>query len=158
MRNEGYGLAILLCAGIALLPASAQQSESSSMDRIVLTAVGNTASSSNFETTVVIGQDSPSGASSFCNSGFVNSLGFWSVLGDLPVPIQLHLDKSDGDPSVVDLSWSGADDVFQLFRSASPVNLVDSPENLYLETSLCDAIDDRASASNLLFYLVVRKP
>ena len=140
--------------------AWAQQSTNFSMDRISVAAVGTTASSTNFETTVVAGQDSPSGASSSCNLGFTNSLGFWSVLGDLPVPIELHLDKNDSDPSVVELSWSGADDVFYLLRSDSPVNLVENPpeENLYLETLLCDAIDDQASASDLLFYLVVPEP
>ena len=153
MNRTQACLAFVMLIVVAIWPATAQQSANFSMDRISVTAVANTASSTNFETTVVVGQNSPSGASSFCNTGFINSTGFWSVLGDLPVPIQLRVDKNT-DPTAVDLMWTGADDTFQLFRSTSPVNVTD-PTNLQLETPLCDASDTDASGSNILFYNVI---
>ncbi len=103
---------------------------------------------------MTIGQDSPAGASSFCNTGFIASIGFWSVLGDLPVPIWLQVAKNPADPSAVELSWSGAHDAFEVYRAVSAQNVLD-PTNLFTQTSSCAVSDDRALASNIIFYNVI---
>ena len=153
---------IVVVAGFILVsnlapPVSAQESPSFVMDRVSATAVGNTTVSANYETTVVMGQESPTGAVSFCNGGFINSFGFWSVLGDLSVPIRLEVARDSIDPSVVQLSWSGADDLFQVFRSLTPEDALD-PLNLDDETSACSAADLEAGSANLIFYQIIAKP
>jgi hypothetical protein len=141
-------------AGNLAFTILAQESPSYSMDRVTAISMGTTVSSSNYETTVVMGQDSPAGAASYCNSGFIGSFGFWSVLGDLPVPIRLEVEKDSGDPSVVQLSWSGADDLFQVFRSLTPDNVLD-PINLDGETAACAAADSQAGTADLIFYKII---
>ncbi len=136
-------------------PLVGQQSPNFSMDRISVVATSNASASVNFETAVVIGQDSPSGASSFCSEGFVNSTGFWSVLGDLPVPTILEVGKDSADQNVAELSWSGTEDVFQLYSSNLSTNIFD-PANLTIETATCSAEDSQSAA--LIFYSVIPKP
>ncbi len=138
-----------------VVPSLAQESANYSMDRISIAAVGSTTSSATFATTVVIGEDSPEGASSYCNSGFVNSVGFWSVLGDLPVPIVLAVDKAQGNPQGVELTWSGTNNLFQVFRSISPMDVLDLA-NLDVETASCSSNDSQSAA--IVFYKVVPKP
>ena len=133
----------------------AQSSSNYSMDRVAFSSAGSSTASPTYSTTVVIGDDSPGGASSFCNSGFVNSVGFWSVLGDLPVPISLQVDKGLAGPDSVSLAWSGNEASFRLYRSSSPVNVLD-PGNLTLETMECAG--DDTSSGGLVFYKVVPTP
>ena len=154
MRKRYFRVAFLLLVS-GTIPVLGQQSANFSMDRISVTAGGNTAASANFETTVVIGQDSPSGASSFCNSGFINTAGFWSVLGDAPVSIVLAVGKDAANPNQVELSWSGANPVFHLYSSTLPTDVLD-PLNLTLATATCSASDSPLAA--LVFYKVVPKP
>ena len=81
LQRKWTGVAIVFA--LAVLAASngvAQESTSFSMDRITATAGGQSVSSTNYESTILAVQDSPSGAASFCNSGYVSSLGFFSVL------------------------------------------------------------------------------
>ena len=149
-------LALTLICGASPM-SLAQQSESFIMDRVSIVAVGSAASSASHETVVTVGQVSLAGASSFCNRGFVNSVGFWSVLGDLPVPTQLQVDKNDADPSTVELLWTGTNETFELFRSTSPANVAQSM-NLHLATSLCEASDTDTTMSGIVFYKVVPMP
>jgi hypothetical protein len=145
--------ATLVAANLALA-AFAQSSASFEMKRVSATAAGSTASSAGFESTVLIGQESPTGAASACNTGFLSSFGFWSVLGDLSVPIRLNVKRAAGDPQAVELTWTGADAEFNVFRSQTP-NDVHDPTNLTLVTSECAAGDPRAGEADLVFYNVV---
>ena len=86
--------------------------------------------------------------------GYQQSFGFWSVLGDLPVPIRLQVDKSVQAPLTVELEWSGATERFELYRAFAPQDLV-VPQNLALVTSQCVASDENASASDIIYYSVV---
>jgi hypothetical protein len=147
---------LALSSTVALL-ADTPESSSFIMERVSLSAAGQTVASTDYETTIVFGQNSPSGAASNCNSGYVSSFGFWSALGDLPVPIQLRVAKDSTDESTVDLSWTGSDDVFQVFRSFTPHDVLD-PANLDLEISECSASDPQAGAGDLIFYRVVARP
>ena len=152
-------IAAAVFVGFAVLAAPsgiAQQSPSFSMDRITVTAGGQSVSSSNYESTIIAAQGAPSGTASFCNSGFVSSLGFFSVLGDLAVPIKLRLRKNEAvKHSIVEMSWTGNADTFEIYSSLSPQDVLD-PLNLNQETSLC-AGSDGPVAENLVFYKVVAK-
>jgi hypothetical protein len=146
----------LLVLHIALIGVSlAQQSASFSIDRITMAAGGQSINSASFHSTVIAGQVSPSGAASFCNSGYMSSLGFFSILGDTVVPIRLNLAKNEIDPSTVELSWTGNADDFQIYSSSLPQDVLD-PLNLDQETFLCDGSDSPGSES-LVFYKVIAK-
>jgi len=157
MNRIHTSVAVLLLIVSAGTSVVAQQSAHYSMERVTVAAVADTASSTHFTTTVVIGQESPAGASSFCNAGFRSSMGFWSILGDLPVPIVLQLGKQAGDPSTIDLIWSGADSSFAVYRSADAATVL-NPENLFLEVPVCQATDLVTGTPNLVFYNVVAGP
>ena len=151
-RNLGRVLILaILCVAVGNGSALAQQSASFMMERVSATAVGDTASSATFTTTVVLGEASPVGAASFCNSGFVNSVGFWSVLGDLPVPIHLRLGKDLSSPGVIEMSWSGSADLFEVFRSSTPVGVV-HPLNSVSQTGVCE--EQRLDTFNMSFYVI----
>jgi hypothetical protein len=125
-----------------------------SMDRVSVTAVGQTASSPVYTTIVVAGQDSPSGAASVCNTGYKMSLGFLSVMGNLPVPILMRVEREPSSASEVQLSWSGAEDYFDLYRAFNPQNIVDF-QNLHSSPSSCTAVDANADEADIIFYKVM---
>ena len=146
-----------LLAGAALVGAVAAgfgplEAANYRMERVSVSAAGAVAISPSYQTIVSIGDEAPHGASSFCNNGFVNSLGFWSVRGGFNVPIQLHLGKGT-DPGQIALQWTGAVDSFQLFRSESPVD-VSQGDNLLATTSQCTANDSVPFGPPILFYTV----
>lgn len=149
----GAALMMALIAFVSSGPARAQASTNFKMERVSVTAVGQTVSGASYQTTVVLGQESPAGAASSCNSGWRMSLGFWSVLADLPVPIRLLVDKDPTDSQVADLTWSGADDVFEVYRATSPQNVVD-PTNPNFPAMEC-AASDATLAVDILFYQVI---
>ena len=62
--------------------------------------------------------------------------------------------SNPGDPSAVELSWSGAHDAFEVYRGVSAQKVLD-PTNLFTQTFLCAVSDDRALASNIIFYNVI---
>lgn len=126
-------------------------------DRVGAAAGAGVMTSGDFDARAVISQGTPIGASSICNSGVQASLGFWSVLGDLPVPIVLYARHNPSDPTHVDLRWTGADGGFQVFRAFAPQNVA-VPANLDLNTSLCAATDTRGPEAGLVYYMVTRKP
>jgi hypothetical protein len=106
-------------------PASAQESASFVMKRVTLAATGAVAASPSFEMRLTLGQAGPVGAVSRCNDGFHQSAGFWSVLGDRPVPMVLLVSKDPGNPGGVILSWSGSAPQFDLYRSSAAGTLLD---------------------------------
>jgi hypothetical protein len=152
-----------VCLVVALVialvaPASAQSSAHFSMKRIAAVSGSATMMSTNFNTGVVGPQESPSGGASFCNFGNEVGLGFWSVLEDISVPIVLTGHRSQVDPlHVVDLSWSGDEPAYQLYRAYTPSDVF-NPANLDRETAQCAANDELASQSNIIFYSVIKKP
>lgn len=145
----------LLLQATAIGFVAAQESTTFSVDRTTVTSAGQSIASPSFATTVVTGQVSPSGAASFCNAGYTASFGFFSILGDLSVPIHLQVNKS-ANPSSIDLQWSGTNPVFQVYRSPSPHDVLD-PTHLRQETSLCNG-SDAVGNENIFFYKVVAAP
>jgi len=153
MRRWSWPAAAPLLMSFVIFPAAAQQSASYSMERITATAAASMTESPSYESRVLIGPAAPSGASSFCNDGYVNSLGFWAAFGDLPVPIRLRLGKNEGVPNRVELFWTGADGTFGLYRSLSASDIL-APGNLRAQTGECSAID-HPSGANVFFYRLV---
>jgi hypothetical protein len=148
------GAAVTAAIVLTFVPvsrASAQESPSFVMNRITLAAGSQTIASPSFEATVTVGQEGPAGAASVCNASWTDSLGFWSVLGDLPVPLVLTVAPSAVDPQIVVLSWSGNQPQFQVYRGFSPQSLV-SPANLDQTVNVCTANDPNASPFSSLYY------
>ena len=99
------GLLLLAC----VVPLTqAQESASFRLDRITFAAGSGPVSSVNYITTITIAQEGPVGSVSRCNDGFLQSTGFWSVLGESPAPVWLNVDKNDVNPTHVDLGWRGS--------------------------------------------------
>jgi len=135
----------------------AQSSAHFSMKRLSLASGAATMTSTSYTNSATASQVSPSGAASFCNVGSRTATGFWSVLGVVSVPIVLTARRSTTEPADVDLLWSGADPVFQLYRAFTPEDVL-SPVNFELETPLCTATDTSALQSDRIFYNVTPKP
>jgi hypothetical protein len=132
----------------------AQESASYVADRTTVTAVAGRASSAGYVIEATLGEIHPVGSASFCNVGFTNSTGFWSVLGDSQVPIVLMLAHDPGDPVTALLSWTGSYPQFEVLRSASAADVLD-PLNLLTTTAGCDAADPDPPAATVFFYMVV---
>jgi hypothetical protein len=134
-------------------PAAAQASASYSMERVALSAAGSSSSSASYATTSAVQWDSLSGATSFCNAGYVTSLGFVTARGPLAVPTRLHMSKTYSTPSAVRLTWSGTASFFRIYRAKSAQQLVDA-SNLAGFSLDCNGADSE-EPGDLLFYKVV---
>ena len=137
----------------AVRPVCAQESPSFVMTRVTLAATGSTAASPSFEMRVTLGQAVPVGAVSRCNDGYHQSAGFWSVLGDLPVPTFLLVDKDPENPGGVILSWSGSASQFDLYRASAAPSVLD-PINFVVSAFGC-AISDLPPSTPRTYYQVV---
>ena len=150
-------LIVLMMSVSWVRAAFAQSSATFAMKRLSIIAGSAIMTSAHFSTDMVGPQESPVGGASFCNVGSRTGLGFWSVLGRISVPIVLTARRSTVDPLDIDLSWSGAEPAFQVYRAFTPADVL-NPGNLDRETSVCSATDTLASQSDLMFYNVIPKP
>lgn len=121
-------------------PAPAQESASFVMGRVTLAATGTVSASPSFVMRLTLGQAGPVGAVSRCNDGYHQSAGFWSVLGDRPVPTLLLVTKDPGNPGGVFLNWTGSASQFDLYRSSAAGSLLD-PESLVGSVFGCTRAD-----------------
>ena len=64
--------------------------------------------------------------------------------------------QNELDPDLLDLSWTGAEDTFQVYRAFTPEDVL-NPANLFLETVTCSEMDTTANQSDIFFYKVVPK-
>ncbi len=144
-------LAASLCAA-ASEPLRAQESASYQMKRIAAVALAEHMSSPSYRTVVTAAEYF--GAAGVCPSGTATAFGFWSVLGPLPVPVELYVGKPSPTLGDVELNWSGQATGFQVFRSESPVN-VGSPGTLLMNTDRCSATDSSSPGFGLSCYLVI---
>lgn len=154
-RHRGAFLraALALISLAAAVPvASGQESASFRLDRITFISGAEPVSSANYTTTITIAQEGPVGSVSRCNDGFLQSTGFWSVLGEAPVPVWLNVDKNGIDPTHVDLGWSGSSSQFQVYRAGFADSLLE-PYNLLTTTPDC-ALTDAPPSAPITFYLV----
>jgi hypothetical protein len=143
----------LLFLAFASSMASAQESASFRLDRLTLAAGAGSVSSANYATTITTAQEGPVGSVSRCNDGFLQSTGFWSVLGESPVPVWLTVDKNGVDPTQVDLGWSGSSSLFDVY-SAQFADSLAEPYNLLTTTPDC-ALTDAPPSAPITFYLVL---
>jgi len=65
---------VVLILVLVAAPSAVQESATYSMERFAIATAASRVSSTHFDHTVVIGEDSPVGASSFCSGGFVSSM------------------------------------------------------------------------------------
>jgi hypothetical protein len=149
------GAAILvgcLLAGPVTVPA--QQSASYVMDRVTATASAHRLSSASFDLSVTVAQEGPVGSVSFCNGGFLQSTGFWSVLGEHPAPVKLRVAWSTSYGAEIELTWSGSAPSFDVYRSDAPESIVNGA-NLTATTTGCETTDTPPAEPSILYYLVV---
>jgi hypothetical protein len=149
----------LAAALLSLVDATvlAQSSATYAIKRMETVSGSLGITSAHFEGHVSGGGQAPGGSASFCNNGNELSLGFWSLLGPISVPIVLNARKNHVDPANVDLYWSGNAAIYQVFRSSSPEEIL-NPANHDRDTPFCGADDHLASQSAIVFYMVVPKP
>lgn len=131
----------------------AQESASFVMDRVTVSATASHAASAGFDMALTFGQEVPVGSASLCNVGFLQTLGFWSVLGTQDAPIRLLVDHAT-DPAEVELQWTGSSDSFTVYRSDLPDTVVEPP-NVALITPACAATDAPPVAVDIVYYLVL---
>ena len=145
----------LLYAAIALLTVVGLAQADFEMKRVTVTGVADRLTSASYSMSVT--SDPIGGVTAVCPSGPVSTLGFWSILGSVEVPIRLMMQRNAIDANSVDLLWTGQSSSFEIYRSPSPINLV-SPGNLYRSTSLCDDTDENAAAFQILYFKVIVPP
>lgn len=143
---------VFLVAAFAASPLPGQESASFRHERLTLASSAGPVSSAGYVSTITFAQEGPVGSVSRCNNGFLQSTGFWSVLGESPVPVYLIVDKNGMDLTEVDLVWSGSSSLFTLYRGGVAESLID-PLNVLLTTPDC-AVTDAPPASAITFYLV----
>lgn len=149
VATSGIWLSLMfLCASSE---AAAQESASFKMKRLTVVTLADRLSSESYGNTITASE--AIGSAGVCPSGTATGLGFFSLLGLGEVPILLTVRKNQLNADHVDLSWTGQAAGFQLYKSASPVNVA-SPGNLLVATSLCAATDSVATGSEIAFYLV----
>ena len=142
-----------MMALLASGPASAQESERYVMRRVTVAATGAAASSTTYDMRVTLGQAGPVGAVSRCGDGYQQTAGFWSLLGDQPVPNLLFVARDGGNQGGLVLTWSGSASQYDLFRSADPTAVLE-PGSYVRTVRACSSID-LPPASPRLFYQVV---
>jgi hypothetical protein len=125
------------------------------LKRLAVAGVADRLTSSGYLMNVT--SDPVAGTSGVCSTGTKNSLGFWSFKAQTAVPQFLMLDKTNnagGGVFDIELSWTGHSTLFEIYRSTSPIGVVD-PGNLYKTTSLCSDTDQDVGPFNVLFYSVI---
>ena len=143
---------VILVAAVAASPLLGQESASFRHERLTLASSAGPVSSASYVTTITFAQEGPVGSVSRCNNGFLQSTGFWSVLGETPVPVWLIVDKNGVDPTQVDIAWSGSSSLFTLYRGVVAESLID-PLNILLTTPDC-SVTDAPPETAITFYLV----
>ena len=147
-------IAILVVCWIALVAhgSEAQSSATYSIDRLTIASSASPSSSTNYAIDVTLAQQGPVGAASRCNDSWLQSLGYWSLFGEMPVPVFLSVDKDSLDPTSPELSWTGSSSEFTVYRSTMVPGVLD-PVNELLVTTACDAVDTPPPAA-VTFYLI----
>jgi hypothetical protein len=144
---------VVLALALGIAPSGAQESSSYVMDRITFNSAAQQTTSTTFVMNVTFVQEVPVGSASLCNQGYVQNLGFWSIMGYSSVPVMLRAARNTADPFDVDLSWTGSASSFEIYRSTVPNGIVDPP-NLAAVTSECSDTDTPPNAA-IVYYLVV---
>jgi len=152
-----FALAVALISISTVLastrPARAQESDHFVMTRVTLAATGAVASSPTFDMRVSLGQAVPVGAVSRCNDGYHQTAGFWSLLGDQPVPTLLMVRNDPMNPGGVILDWTGSASQFDLYSSTTAPTLLD-PGSFARSVFGCTTAD-RPPVTPRIYYQIV---
>lgn len=145
-------MALVFVSLLSGAPVYAQQSPSFLMQRVTLAVTGAVAASTSFSTRVTFGQTVPVGAASRCHDGYHQTAGFWSILGDQPVPATLVVAKDPGNLGGVILSWSGSASQYDVYRSSLATSVLD-PGN-FVSSSFDCTKPDLPPVTPSTYYLV----
>ena len=124
------------------------------MDRVTLTAAAGHITSANAAMEPTFAQEGPVGALSRCNNGFLQHVGFWSILGEASVPVHLQVRFDELDPLGVELEWTGTASQFLIHRSTDASVITDPASELGM-TSSCMASDSPPPSEPIIYYLVL---
>jgi hypothetical protein len=123
------------------------------MDRITIAGGAAMSASASYDSSITFSQEGPAGSVSFCNNGFGQGTGFWSVRGMSPVPVRLQVAHDPLDADTLDLRWSGASPTFELYRAVLPSNVLD-PAHLTATTTDCATLDTPPTEPDFIYYLI----
>jgi len=146
---------VAVCLLASTLPVFAQQSGGYILERMSAAAGATRMTSAIYDNTVAVAEGAPAGAASVCGGSEVSSFGFWSVLGDLAVPVILQVRRSSNDPSTLDLVWTGDAAQFQVCRGVDPNTLCST---VYAYTFVCAYTAHSATNSHITYYSVIPTP
>ncbi|MGD8376422.1 MAG: hypothetical protein PVF68_09785 [Acidobacteriota bacterium] len=152
-RSRRFGIPALVLLSL-VAEGHAQESPGYVADRTTVAAVAGRAASTGYVLELTAGEIHPAGSGSYCNLGFTDSTGFWSVLGDTEVPVVLQVGQDPLDPDNALLEWSGSAASFDLLRSSLATEARD-PLHLLTTTAGCDAADPDPPAPSIFYYVVV---
>ncbi len=151
-----FALAILFAVRtlIGLENGWSQESSNYTIHNLTVVSAAGGANSGRFEAVMTFAAATPAGSASFCNTGFGASLGFWSTVGDPPVPNSLFVRMNEEDRTQTVLSWSGSAERFDLYRGKSPATVTDS-QNLFATTTNCFAFDSDPMDGPIVYYNLI---
>jgi hypothetical protein len=149
-RDGSLFVVSLLLVGLLTTLQAQSSSANYTLQQSTNNSAGDVATSAGYRMTPSLGQEATIGASS--SPGFVLQSGFWSFLGSGLVPVFLSVNKNGIDPEDMDLSWSGNNDPYDLYRSANCTDVFAA----YLDTTVTnDFTDVTTPAASLLCYSVL---
>lgn len=138
-----------LLAAVAA-PAQTSCSASFCLRQTTLDAGGAAGASAGYASTGSLGQEVAVGTSS--SPQYVLQSGFWSFCGSGLVPVVLLVTKNSSDPELPDLSWSGNNPPYVVYRDLDPSQVYGSP----LTSTSAKAYTDAAPPSAaVVFYGVL---
>ena len=155
-RRSTRWLAIL---AIAALPGAVwaagetaeSQSPSYRLSPVAIDAAGDQVGGPTHRLSASLAQESTVGSSA--SPHFIVQSGFWSFLGTTMVPVLLSVSHTPGgDHESVDLSWSGNQASYDIYRSTDCAALFSSP---LTATSDNDYTDANPPSSTLVCYTVL---
>jgi hypothetical protein len=148
--RTGPVVAIALLALFCPTVFAQSQSASFRLQPTAVDAAGGSSSSVSSRGDGSFGQSLVVGTSSAPH--FVVQSGFWGFVGSALVPVVLSASKIPAQPGDVDLTWSGNNTPFSLYRSANCASIFSSA---FTATSNNFYVDSPAPSSGLTCYNVL---
>jgi hypothetical protein len=115
-RIATTGLVLALLGLGATAGAEVASSASYALQQTTVDGAGAEASSTSYRLQGAAAQKAAVGASS--SPDYVLQSGFFSFVGSGLVPVVLTVDQDPVDPENIDLSWSGNNEPYEVYRSA----------------------------------------
>lgn len=106
----------------AACPGALSQSTNYCLQQATINGGGTTSTSASYRLTGSLAQESVIGVSASPN--YVLQSGFWSYYGSGLVPVLLMVNKNGSDPAHPDLSWTGNNAPYSVYRVNNACNSV----------------------------------